>query len=214
MSTAVCCAGSACCSVLCSGCAKLGVPPKNWPKVAYLLQSTFFMGVSVILLYVLRESSNKWSWFKCTEENYHIETAPGPLAGSVISPNNSQITDTLGITSKSNNTESSCQGTSAVLKMSFTLFFFHLLTLLVISPRLKCSSICHDGFWVIKFLLICAMYVGVFFIPQQVFVVWAHICRAGSFIFFCIQAYFLLNMAYGLNDKLLEVASSHASSCE
>ena len=43
---------------------------------------------------------------------------------------------------------------------------------------------------------------------------WAHICRAGSFIFFCIQAYFLLNMAYGLNDKLLEVAASHGSSCE
>ena len=201
MSTAVCCAGQTFCSVICAGCSKLGVPPKNWPKVAYLVQSTFFMGISIVLLYVLRESSNKWSWFKCTEDNYQIVTAPGPLAGSILAPITTGISDTLGITkAQDTSTKSSCQGTSAVLKMSFTLFIFHLITLITISPKFKCSSICHDGFWVIKFLLICAMYVGVFFIPQSVFVVWAHICRAGSFIFFCIQAYFLLNMAYGVND--------------
>ena len=85
--------------------------------------------------------------------------------------------------------------------MSFTLFWFHLIMIILISPRLGCSSIAHDGFWIVKFLFICALYIGVFFIPHRVFIVWAHICRAGSLIFFTIQAYFILNMAYSLNDK-------------
>ena len=37
MQTAACCAGEACCNIMCCGCAKLGIHPKTWPKVAYLL---------------------------------------------------------------------------------------------------------------------------------------------------------------------------------
>ena len=96
--------------------------------------------------------------------------------------------------------------------MSFTLFWFHLIMIILISPRLGCSSIAHDGFWIVKFLFICALYIGVFFIPHRVFIVWAHICRAGSLIFFTIQAYFILNMAYSLNDKAVGQAQSGTKS--
>lgn len=87
--------------------------------------------------------------------------------------------------------------------MSFTLFLFHLLVLVLISPRFYWSSVIHDGFWALKFMLIIAIYIGVFFIPHPFYVVWAHICRAGSLVFFGLQAYFLFNASYTLNDLLL-----------
>ena len=63
----------------------------------------------------------------------------------------------------------------------------------------------HDGYWPVKFIVICAVYFGFMFIPDYVFVVWANICRAGSFIFYMIQSYFWLNASYGVNDNLLEM---------
>lgn len=92
--------------------------------------------------------------------------------------------------------------------MSFTLFLFHLTMLITISPRLGCSSYVHDSFWIIKFVVITLVYIGCFFIPHSFYVVWAHICRAGSILFLVIQAYFLLNAAYALNDKLLMMTAS------
>jgi hypothetical protein len=63
----------------------------------------------------------------------------------------------------------------------------------------------HDGFWIFKFIIICGAYFGIMFIPNSIFVVWAHICRAGSFIFVSIQSYFWLNASYGMNDKLIDM---------
>jgi hypothetical protein len=58
-----CCGGQRCCSLWCCGCASLGVPAKTFPKVAYIVQASFFMGISVILLYLLQSSAQKWEWF-------------------------------------------------------------------------------------------------------------------------------------------------------
>jgi hypothetical protein len=144
---------------MCCGCASLGVAPKNWPKLAYLIQSIFFMGISVILLYSLQGAAEKWDWFEC------IETSE---AGEVQT------------------TGSSCYGIKAVLAMSFTLFLFHLIILISISPRLGCSSFVHDSLWTIKFLFISLVFIGCFFIPHSFYVVWAHICRVGSILFLII----------------------------
>lgn len=159
----------------------MGVPAKNFPKVAYLVNSVFFMGISVILLYCLRFSADEWDWFQC------IET-----------------TEDDGVTTSS----SSCYGIKAVLGMSFTLFIFHLLVLIFISPRVVCSSMAHDSFWGAKFLFIIVLYIGCFFIPHNFYIAWAHICRGGSLLFYVVQGYFLLNASYSLNDKLLVAADS------
>lgn len=82
------------------------------------------------------------------------------------------------------------------MRMSFALFVFELIILLAIVPRAKCSQVIHDGFWPVKFLLLLVIYVVSFFIPHGFFLAWAWICRAGSFLFLVIQAYFLLNLAY------------------
>lgn len=157
------------------------MPPKVYPKVAYLLNSVFFMLISVILLYCLRFSADKWDWFQCIDS-----------------------TDS-GVTVSS----SSCYGIKAVLGMSFTLFVFHLLVLIFISPRFVCSSMAHDGFWGFKFLFIIVLYIGCFFIPHSFYMVWAHICRGASFLFYLVQGYFLLSASYSANDKLLLMAESH-----
>lgn len=170
----VCCGGKKCCDLWCAGCAFCNISPKNWPKVAYLILSVFMMCMSLILLYCLRSAAEEWSWFQCFDtEN------DGSLTGT------------------------SCFGIKAVLAMSFTLFLFHSTILIAISPRVACSSYVHDAFWTSKFLLIIAVYIGCFFIPHVFYRVWAQICRAGSVLYLLIQAYFLLNASYTLNDKLI-----------
>lgn len=75
---------------------------------------------------------------------------------------------------------SSCFGTSSVLRMSFVLFLFHLLILMVIAPRVKCSSVFHDGCWCFKFLLVIALFILVFWIPNDFYWGWAHFARIAS----------------------------------
>lgn len=58
----------------------------------------------------------------------------------------------------------------------------------------------HDGWWGLKIILICLMYIGFFFVPHNVFRVWGHICRVGSVLFLIVQAYFILNACYTVND--------------
>lgn len=118
------------------------------------------------------------------------------------------ITNNISTAILGNPTSSTCFGVSAVLRMSFTLFWFHLIMIIFISPRLGCSSIVHDGFWTLKIIFICALYIGVFFIPHNVFKIWGYICRAGSIIFLIVQAYFLLNASYALNDRLVALSES------
>jgi hypothetical protein len=52
---------------MCIGINKMGVPAKNYPRVAYVLQALIFMLISVVLLYTLRASAEEWDWFKCVD---------------------------------------------------------------------------------------------------------------------------------------------------
>ena len=93
-----------------------------------------------------------------------------------------------------------CFGTSAVLRASFVLFLYHIVILLLLIPRGDCSSAIHDGFFTAKGFLICAAYIGTFWIHNDFFIGWADFCRGGSIIYLPIQGYFLLNFAYLWND--------------
>mmetsp|Transcript_31953 Transcript_31953/g.23092 ORF Transcript_31953/g.23092 Transcript_31953/m.23092 type:complete len:139 (+) Transcript_31953:65-481(+) len=79
-----------------------------------------------------------------------------------------------------------CFGASAVVRMAFALFLYHLIILIAISPRAGCSSVIHDGFWTLKFILILAVYIAVFWIPHSFFLIWAHVCRVGSVLFLIV----------------------------
>ena len=97
--------------------------------------------------------------------------------------------------------------------MSFSLTIFHVLMLLILIPRAACCGAIHDGFWPIKFLVIIGIYIGSWFIKREVFVIWAHICRAGSILFLFVQAYFFMNIAYTWNDYLLSAISGRNGHC-
>ena len=95
---------------------------------------------------------------------------------------------------------SACFGTSAVIRMSFVLFIFHLLILLIIIPRATCSSNFHDGLWLLKFLLILGLYIAVFWIPNSFYMGWAWFARIVSGIYLILQCLLIIIGAYAIND--------------
>jgi hypothetical protein len=108
-------------------------------------------------------------------------------------------------------------GISAVIRMSFVLFLFHLMVLIMISPRMTCSSAFHDGCWFFKFIFVIGVYIGAFFIPNEFYVVWAYIARVASGIFLIVQVILLVLTAYGINDLIVgsynNASNVHASRC-
>jgi len=87
--------------------------------------------------------------------------------------------------------------------MSFTLCMYHLLILIVILPRLGCSKILHDSCWVLKAILIVAIFIVAHTIPIGFYYLgWIHLVRFGSVIFLLIQTYFLLDLGYKWSELL------------
>lgn len=176
-----CCGGKSVCDAMCFSCARCGCNPKVWPKLWSVIQGIFFMLISLAVLYSLKASAETWDWYECIDPS-----GDGEISNA-----------------------SSCYGIKAVLVMSFTLFIYHLAIFILILPGMRCSQYVHDSFWCGKFLTIIVLYIAFFFIPHSFYVVWAHICRAGSFLFLIVQGYFLLNAAYTMNDAML-AANDHA----
>ena len=65
--SALCCAGSACCNCCCRGLGSLGIPAKNYPKVAYLVTDVLFMVIAVLLMYTFRPLFRDNDWLECNE---------------------------------------------------------------------------------------------------------------------------------------------------
>ena len=76
-----------------------------------------------------------------------------------------------------------CFGTTAVLRMSFILFLYHLFILLLLIPRGQCSSCIHDGWFTLKALLVFGAFIASFWMPNSFFTGWADFCRVGSMIY-------------------------------
>ena len=177
-STAACAGamcGGSCCNACCMACKNCGVPAKNWPKLWYTVQAVLCMLISLIILFSSRSAAENWS-IEC------------------VDPDGDEIMNS-----------SSCYGIKAVLVMSWVLFLFHFVIFLIILPMQKCSEWIHDGFWGLKFIIIVVLYVAFFFVNTRFYIVWAHICRAGSLLYLIVQAYFILNACYDWNDKLLAI---------
>lgn len=65
--SALCCAGSLCCNCCCAGLGKLGIPAKNFPKVAYLVSDLLFMIIGVVLMYTFRPLFRDSDWLECND---------------------------------------------------------------------------------------------------------------------------------------------------
>ena len=96
-----------------------------------------------------------------------------------------------------------CMGPSAIIRMSFTLFCFHLVVLCVIITRNTAASIFHDGCWFAKFLAVLIFFVITMWIPNSFFEGYMIFSRVISIVFLLVQALLMLVVAYKINETLV-----------
>jgi len=60
-----------------------------------------------------------------------------------------------------------CLGASNIIRMSFALFVFHAIMLIMVCSRAKIIAAVHDGFWPIKMAVILVIYVGSMWISNE-----------------------------------------------
>ncbi|CBJ27137.1 conserved unknown protein [Ectocarpus siliculosus] len=105
-----------------------------------------------------------------------------------------------------------CIGNTAVYRVSFVdAVFFALMALCAC-----CSPVFNHGFWGFKFMLWAVLMIATLFITNDVFdtsgYVW--VARIGAFIFTIMQQIVLIDLAYRINDGLVEKASEHGDDSE
>jgi len=64
-------------------------------------------------------------------------------------------------------------------------------------------TIVQNGFFIVKLLLLIGLMIGSFFIPNNVFNVYANISIFGSSLFIIIQMLILVDFAYWVNEYLV-----------
>ncbi|XP_010778379.1 serine incorporator 5 [Notothenia coriiceps] len=105
--------------------------------------------------------------------------------------------------------EENCQtlvGYSAVYKVCFGMacfFLFFAIFTIRIHNSTGWRAAVHNGFWLVKFIVLVACCVGGFFIPnEEVFLeAWRYIGAAGGFIFLLIQLVLLVKFAHRWNTN-------------
>ena len=77
--------------------------------------------------------------------------------------------------------------------------------LFIALPCGHAAAIIHDGGWCLKVLLLASVSVGTFWMPLEVFLVWANIARWASIPFLLMQAFFILVSSYEVNAFMLSI---------
>ena len=110
----------------------------------------------------------------------------------------------LECVNESGEQDNDCFGVSAIFRMTFALFFFHLAIALMIAPMGRCSSFVHDAGWMCKFLLIIGLFIAFFWVNIGVFKVWGEISRYVSILFLIFEVIYLTEFfAYKMNNWLV-----------
>ncbi|XP_073678607.1 serine incorporator 2 [Garra rufa] len=108
-------------------------------------------------------------------------------------------------------------GYKSVYRMCFAMAcFFFLFSIIMIRVRSSKDprAAIQNGFWFFKFLILVALTVGAFFIPDGMFnTVWYYFGVVGSFIFILIQLILLVDFAHTWNQKWVENAENGNSKC-
>ncbi|XP_052440592.1 serine incorporator 1-like [Carassius gibelio] len=108
-------------------------------------------------------------------------------------------------------------GYKSVYRMCFAMAcFFFLFSIIMIRVRSSKDprAAIQNGFWFFKFLILVALTVGAFFIPDGAFnTVWYYFGVVGSFIFILIQLILLVDFAHTWNQRWVENAEDGNSKC-
>ncbi|NWS12306.1 SERC5 protein, partial [Pachyramphus minor] len=172
-----CCCGTAACSLCCKCCPK--IKQSTSTRFMYAL---YFILVTIICCVMM-------STTVANEMKMHIpfykEMCKGIQAGEMCEK---------------------LVGYSAVYKVCFGMacffFLFFLFTIKINSSK-SCRAYIHNGFWLIKLIVLAAMCSGAFFIPDQdTFLnAWRYVGATGGCLFIVIQLILLVEFAHKWNKN-------------
>ena len=86
----------------------------------------------------------------------------------------------------------SCLGNQVIYRTSFSLMALHVSVIISILFTIKY----HTGMWLAKLLLFFSFLISSFFMPNNVFHIYAEICRYVSFLFLVFQIIALIDFGY------------------
>uniref|UniRef100_A0A8C5D9U2 Serine incorporator 5 n=1 Tax=Gouania willdenowi TaxID=441366 RepID=A0A8C5D9U2_GOUWI len=174
VSQLACCCGSAACSCCCKCCPK--IKQSTGTRIMYAF---YFLLVTIICVIMMSPTVLK----------DHI-----PLYSSLCE------TATVGEV---------CQtlvGYAAVYKVCFGMacfFLFFAIFTIRVNNSVGCRAAVHNGFWLLKFIVLVACCAGAFFLPEEkIFLeVWRYVGAAGGFLFLLIQLMLLVEFAHRWNTN-------------
>ena len=138
--SAVCCAGASVCGCCSNAFGSCGVKSRSMPRLSYVMLQVVSVLVAFTFMYTLKP---------LTDGNGQFITCAGD--------------------STEEGAATACFGTSAVLRMTFTLLVFQVFILLLILPRNDCASVIHDGGWTLKYILVFGGFTAMFWVPMGFF---------------------------------------------
>ncbi|XP_053726285.1 serine incorporator 5 [Synchiropus splendidus] len=177
LSQLACCCGSAACSCCCSCCPKI-----KQSTTTRIMYAFYFLLVTIVCCIMM-----------------------SPKVGDALAeaiPFYSQMCETINAGEKCK----TLVGYSAVYKVCFGMAcFFLLFSLFTIRIRnsTDCRAAVHNGFWLLKFILLVGCCAGGFFLPEEktFLQVWLYIGAAGGFCFLLIQLRLLVEFAHRWNTN-------------
>ncbi|XP_068460637.1 serine incorporator 5 [Clinocottus analis] len=177
VSQLACCCGTAACSCCCGCCPQ--IKQSTGTRVMYAL---YFLLVTIICVIMMSPTVEEQ-----LKENI---------------PFYSEMCEKM-------NAGENCKtlvGYSAVYKVCFGMacfFFLFAVFTIRINNSTGCRAAVHNGFWLLKFIVLVACCAGAFFIPEEeIFLeVWRYIGAAGGFLFLLIQLMLLVEFAHRWNTN-------------
>uniref|UniRef100_A0A3Q0T4U9 Serine incorporator 5 n=1 Tax=Amphilophus citrinellus TaxID=61819 RepID=A0A3Q0T4U9_AMPCI len=170
-----CCCGSAACSCCCKCCPK--IKQSTGTRIMYAF---YFLLVTVLCVIMMSPT---------------VEQA---LKDNI--PFYSELCEKV-------NAGENCKtlvGYSAVYKVCFGMacfFLFFCIFTIRVNNSTGCRAAIHNGFWLLKFIVLVACCAGGFFLPNEAtfLEVWRYIGAVGGFIFLLIQLMMLVEFAHRWN---------------
>ncbi|KAM4709741.1 serine incorporator 5 [Discoglossus pictus] len=172
-----CCCGAAACALCCTCCPK--VKQSTTTRIMY---ASFFIMVTILCGFMM-----------------------SPRVTDFLNQNVPMYKDICSVIQAGVACEK-LVGYSAVYRVCFGMscfFFIFLILTLNIKNSRGCRAKLHNGFWLIKFIILVAMCSGAFFIPDQdtFLFVWRILGTGGGIIFLCIQLLLLVEFAHKWNKN-------------
>ncbi|XP_017269073.1 serine incorporator 5 [Kryptolebias marmoratus] len=177
VSQLACCCGSAACSCCCNCCPK--IKQSTGTRFMYAL---YFLMVTVICIIMMSPTVEDEMKLRIPYYNKMCEKM------------------TAGENCKK------LVGYSAVYKMCFGMacfFFFFFIITFRINNSTGCRAAIHNGFWLLKFILLVGCCAGAFYLPQQdtFLEIWRYIGAVGGGFFLVIQLMLLVEFAHRWNTN-------------